>query len=149
MGFFVGVALIGRFSNARPAAGALTTSFASLVSRQSIAFTTSGRTRTFLRPLSSSATGDEEYDFDYYVIGGGSGGIASARRAATYGAKVAVAEYGRMGGTCKYHGGCFFLFLRMNLHSLITHSLAIKRRQCWLRTEKSHVECCFHRRNHP
>lgn len=38
--------------------------------------------------------------FDYLVIGGGSGGIASARRAAQYGARVAVAEAGRLGGTC-------------------------------------------------
>jgi len=38
--------------------------------------------------------------FDYIVIGGGSGGIASARRAASYGAKVAVIEAGRLGGTC-------------------------------------------------
>ena len=34
------------------------------------------------------------------VIGGGSGGIAHARRAAEYGAKVAVIEYSRLGGTC-------------------------------------------------
>eukprot|EP00916_Digyalum_oweni_P001780 GHVL01003432.1.p1 GENE.GHVL01003432.1~~GHVL01003432.1.p1 ORF type:complete len:460 (+),score=127.68 GHVL01003432.1:15-1394(+) len=38
--------------------------------------------------------------FDYFIIGGGSGGIASARRAAQYGAKVAVVERGPMGGTC-------------------------------------------------
>jgi glutathione reductase (NADPH) len=38
--------------------------------------------------------------FDYIVIGGGSGGIASARRAASYGAKVALIESGRLGGTC-------------------------------------------------
>ena len=38
--------------------------------------------------------------YDYLVIGGGSGGIASARRAAQYGAKVAIIEYGRLGGTC-------------------------------------------------
>ena len=34
------------------------------------------------------------------MIGGGSGGIASARRAAKHGARVALIEYGRMGGTC-------------------------------------------------
>lgn len=101
MGFVVGIALIGRLSHARSPAGTLTSSFASLVSRHSVAFT--GSRRTFVRPLSSSVTdNNEEYDFDYYVIGGGSGGIASARRAATYGAKVAVAENGRLGGTCKY-----------------------------------------------
>lgn len=38
--------------------------------------------------------------FDYLVIGGGSGGIASANRAAMYGAKVAVVESNLLGGTC-------------------------------------------------
>lgn len=38
--------------------------------------------------------------FDYLVIGGGSGGLASSRRAAKHGAKVAVVEAGRLGGTC-------------------------------------------------
>lgn len=38
--------------------------------------------------------------FDYLVIGGGSGGVASARRAATYGAKVSIIEGSAMGGTC-------------------------------------------------
>lgn len=39
-------------------------------------------------------------EFDYLVLGGGSGGIASARRAASYGAKVALIESGSLGGTC-------------------------------------------------
>ncbi|WP_406672179.1 FAD-dependent oxidoreductase, partial [Natronospira sp.] len=39
-------------------------------------------------------------DFDLIVIGGGSGGIATARRAAEYGARVAVAENRPLGGTC-------------------------------------------------
>ncbi len=34
------------------------------------------------------------------VIGGGSGGMASSRRAAKYGARVAVVERGPLGGTC-------------------------------------------------
>ena len=38
--------------------------------------------------------------FDYLVIGAGSGGMASARRAAQWGAKVAVVEKGALGGTC-------------------------------------------------
>lgn len=38
--------------------------------------------------------------YDYLVIGGGSGGMASARRAAEYGAKVAIFEAGVIGGTC-------------------------------------------------
>ncbi|MCZ8055764.1 MAG: glutathione-disulfide reductase, partial [Microcystis sp. LE19-12.2C] len=44
------------------------------------------------------------YDFDLLVIGGGSGGIATARRAAEYGAKVGLAEYDRLGGTCVNRG---------------------------------------------
>jgi glutathione reductase (NADPH) len=38
--------------------------------------------------------------FDLIVIGGGSGGVATANRAASHGAKVALFEAGRMGGTC-------------------------------------------------
>lgn len=38
--------------------------------------------------------------FDYLVIGGGSGGLASARRAAEFGVKAAVVEEARWGGTC-------------------------------------------------
>ncbi|MCC6718564.1 MAG: glutathione-disulfide reductase [Acetobacteraceae bacterium] len=40
------------------------------------------------------------YDFDLFVIGGGSGGVRCARMAASHGAKVAVAEEGPWGGTC-------------------------------------------------
>jgi glutathione reductase (NADPH) len=40
------------------------------------------------------------YDFDLAVIGGGSGGLACARRAAAYGARALVVESGRLGGTC-------------------------------------------------
>ena len=38
--------------------------------------------------------------FDYICIGGGSGGIASANRAARHGAKVAIVEPVALGGTC-------------------------------------------------
>ena len=40
------------------------------------------------------------YDFDLFVIGGGSGGVRCARIAATHGARVAVAEGRHWGGTC-------------------------------------------------
>jgi glutathione reductase (NADPH) len=45
-----------------------------------------------------------DYDYDYFVIGAGSGGVASARRAASYGARVAIAESVRVGGTCVLRG---------------------------------------------
>ncbi|MEE8157518.1 MAG: glutathione-disulfide reductase [Gammaproteobacteria bacterium] len=38
--------------------------------------------------------------FDLLVVGGGSGGLAAAQRAAEYGARAAVFENGRLGGTC-------------------------------------------------
>ena len=44
------------------------------------------------------------YDFDLFVIGAGSGGIATARRAAEYGAKVGIVEFDRLGGTCVNRG---------------------------------------------
>ncbi|MDH3282184.1 MAG: glutathione-disulfide reductase [Gammaproteobacteria bacterium] len=39
-------------------------------------------------------------EFDFIVIGGGSGGIAAARRAAAHGARTALIEAGPIGGTC-------------------------------------------------
>jgi glutathione reductase (NADPH) len=45
-----------------------------------------------------------EFDLDLFVIGGGSGGVRAARIAASHGAKVAIAEEYRMGGTCVIRG---------------------------------------------
>jgi len=44
------------------------------------------------------------YDYDLFVIGGGSGGVRGARMAAGTGAKVAIAESYRYGGTCVIRG---------------------------------------------
>lgn len=44
------------------------------------------------------------YDYDLFVIGGGSGGVRAARIAAGHGARVAIAEEYRMGGTCVIRG---------------------------------------------
>jgi glutathione reductase (NADPH) len=41
-----------------------------------------------------------DYDFDLFTIGGGSGGVRASRVSAQLGARVAVAEAGRFGGTC-------------------------------------------------
>ncbi|WP_339829684.1 glutathione-disulfide reductase [uncultured Parvibaculum sp.] len=45
-----------------------------------------------------------KYDYDLFVIGAGSGGVRAARIAASHGAKVAVAEEYRVGGTCVIRG---------------------------------------------
>jgi glutathione reductase (NADPH) len=44
------------------------------------------------------------YDYDLLVIGAGSGGVRAARAAAGYGARVAIAEEYRIGGTCVIRG---------------------------------------------
>jgi len=41
-----------------------------------------------------------QYDFDLFVIGAGSGGVRAARVSSAFGARVAVAESSRLGGTC-------------------------------------------------
>ncbi|MFN7011468.1 MAG: glutathione-disulfide reductase [Allorhizobium sp.] len=45
-----------------------------------------------------------DFDYDLFVIGGGSGGVRSARLAASLGKKVAIAEEYRFGGTCVIRG---------------------------------------------
>jgi glutathione reductase (NADPH) len=45
-----------------------------------------------------------DYDYDLFTIGAGSGGVRASRVAAAYGARVAVAEEYRVGGTCVIRG---------------------------------------------
>ena len=45
-----------------------------------------------------------DFDFDLFVIGAGSGGVRAARMSAMRGAKVAIAEEYRVGGTCVIRG---------------------------------------------
>ncbi|KPF79409.1 glutathione-disulfide reductase [Novosphingobium sp. AAP93] len=49
-------------------------------------------------------TDDAAYDYDLFVIGAGSGGVRASRVAASHGARVAVAEEFRVGGTCVIRG---------------------------------------------
>ncbi len=46
----------------------------------------------------------KQHQFDLFVIGGGSGGVRAARIAAGHGARVAIAEESRYGGTCVIRG---------------------------------------------
>ena len=57
----------------------------------------SGNYRKLKNPMS-------EYDYDLFVIGGGSGGVRAARIAANHGARVGIAEEYRYGGTCVIRG---------------------------------------------
>ena len=45
-----------------------------------------------------------EFKFDLIVVGAGSGGLAAAKRAAIYGAKVSIIEANHIGGTCVISG---------------------------------------------
>ena len=47
---------------------------------------------------------DTEYDYDLFTIGAGSGGVRASRVAAAHGARVAIAEEYRVGGTCVIRG---------------------------------------------
>lgn len=44
------------------------------------------------------------FDYDLFVIGGGSGGVRAGRLAAELGARVGIAEEYRIGGTCVIRG---------------------------------------------
>ena len=45
-----------------------------------------------------------QHDYDLFVIGAGSGGVRAARMSAGHGARVAIAEESRVGGTCVIRG---------------------------------------------
>lgn len=49
-------------------------------------------------------TQEHDFDFDLITLGAGSGGVAASRRAALHGARVAVVEGSRVGGTCVIRG---------------------------------------------
>ena len=70
-----------------------------------------------------------QYDYDLFVIGAGSGGVRAARLAAMAGAKVAVAEEHRAGGTCVIRGCIPKKF--MVYASEVTHHLEVAKGFGW------------------
>jgi glutathione reductase (NADPH) len=55
-------------------------------------------------PAARNASFDGAFDYDLFVIGAGSGGVRAARIAANHGARVAIAEEFKVGGTCVIRG---------------------------------------------
>ncbi|MGA0161161.1 MAG: FAD-dependent oxidoreductase, partial [Vulcanococcus sp.] len=74
--------------------------------------------------------------FDLIVIGAGSGGLAAAKRAASYGARVAIVEGDRVGGTCVIRG-CVPKKL-MVYGSAVRHQLSDAASYGWSLGEVSH-----------
>ena len=74
----------------------------------------------------TSSTTPSSNEYDYLVLGGGSGGIASAKRAAGYGKKVAIVERARLGGTC-VNVGCVpkkVMFIAAGIAETLNHDAA-------------------------
>jgi glutathione reductase (NADPH) len=76
-----------------------------------------------------------DYDYDLFVIGAGSGGVRAARIAAGHGAKVAVAEEYRVGGTCVIRGCVPKKLLVYGAH--FAEDLVDARRFGWTMAEKT------------
>jgi glutathione reductase (NADPH) len=91
------------------------------------------------------ADGSKAFDLDLFVIGGGSGGVRAAKVAAgQYGAKVALAEEDRMGGTCVIRG-CVPKKM-MVFASSFRDEIALARDYGWDVTEKGFDWSKFHAR---
>ena len=75
------------------------------------------------------------FDFDYFVIGAGSGGVRSARIASGHGAKVGIAEEFRVGGTCVIRGCVPKKLLVIGAH--FAEDLVDAQRYGWTVGEKS------------
>ncbi|KAL6048050.1 Glutathione reductase [Balamuthia mandrillaris] len=71
-----------------------------MITRSYCSTSSSSSSNTMEQPVPTATSPTEETEFDYLVIGAGSGGLGSGRRAAQYGAKVAIIEKARLGGTC-------------------------------------------------
>src|SRR4051812_9877831 len=79
----------------------------------------------------------QSYDYDLFVIGAGSGGVRAARVSSAHGAKVAIAEEHKVGGTCVIRGCVPKKLLVYGAH--FAEDLADARRFGW-----EVPECAFH-----
>ena len=78
-----------------------------------------------LKALNNQFAIEQVETFDYIVIGAGSGGVASARRAAKYGKRVAIIENKVIGGTC-VNVGCVPKKVMFNLAMFLEDSQYMK-----------------------
>jgi glutathione reductase (NADPH) len=78
-----------------------------------------------LKVLNNQFAAEQVETFDYIVIGAGSGGVASARRAAKYGKRVAIIENKVIGGTC-VNVGCVPKKVMFNLAMFLEDSQYMK-----------------------
>src|ERR1041384_1727719 len=69
-----------------------------------VRWTISSDERRELWQAAGEANFQMKFDYDLFVIGGGSGGVRASRMASLTGARVALAEEWRMGGTCVIRG---------------------------------------------
>lgn len=77
-----------------------------------------------------SSKHDSNYDYDYFVIGGGSGGVRSSRIAAQHGARVALAEEKKLGKIyIKIYISLYILFCRWYMC------------ECWMCTKEIILLC--------
>ena len=79
-----------------------------------------------------------DQSFDLICVGGGSGGLACAQRAAEYGAKAAVIESHRLGGTC-VNVGCVPKKVMWNAASVALFTSDIKIAVCKPIPDPHHV----------
>ena len=136
----------------RPIRVALASSSSSTSSKQSLRLAAQ-RLSAVSRQFSSSSTvmAPVQKECDYLVIGGGSGGLASARRASgMYGAKTIAIESKRLGGTC-VNVGYVLLTLHPHLSPFPSYAWIDTDLCVWIKlcTKESNLERGLDRRNPP
>lgn len=97
------------------------------------------------RLLSRTMASETATRFDFLVVGGGSGGLAGARRAAELGASTAVIESHKLGGTCvsrRYPGYTCYVIYERPAVLLIARKYLHRRESCAKAVVFQHMVHC-------